>query len=129
MEHKLVFIYDGECPFCNHFAELLELKSNLPNISFLNGRDYLTKMNNLYAKGYDLDKGAILIKDDEILHGASAISWICSQLKNPSDTMLEIIRAVFSSPKRTFFLFPILIWSRRVALFLKGVPNKLISKA
>ena len=31
MENKLIFIYDGECPFCSKFAALLELKSNLPD--------------------------------------------------------------------------------------------------
>ena len=37
-ESTLTFIYDGECPFCNHFAELLELKSKINNISILDGR-------------------------------------------------------------------------------------------
>ena len=27
MTSNYTFIYDGECPFCNHFAELLEIKS------------------------------------------------------------------------------------------------------
>ena len=38
MNTKLTFIYDGECPFCNHFAELLELKSKINKISILDGR-------------------------------------------------------------------------------------------
>ena len=35
MEDRLTFIYDGECPFCNHFAELIELKSKLSDISII----------------------------------------------------------------------------------------------
>ena len=38
MNTNLTFIYDGECPFCNHFAELLELKSKINKISILDGR-------------------------------------------------------------------------------------------
>ena len=38
MNANLTFIYDGECPFCNHFAELLELKSKINKISILDGR-------------------------------------------------------------------------------------------
>jgi len=124
MENKLIFIYDGECPFCNHFAELLELKSNLNGIEIRDGRRNLSYLKELLKKGFDLDKGAILIKGEEILHGSEAINWICSQIKDPSDKLLEIIRLLFSSKERTSLFFPLLIWSRRLLLILKGVPLK-----
>ena len=127
MSPKLVFIYDGECPFCNHFAELLELKSGLPGISIMNGRENLSELNTLLEKGFDLDHGAILLKGTEIMHGAIAINWICSQIKEPSDSLLKIIAFTFSSNKRTDFLFPFLLFARRSLLFLKGVPVKLVS--
>ena len=61
LESKLVFIYDGQCPFCNHFAELLELKSNLRNIQVQNARENAAGI----PIGYDMDtKGALLLKDD-----------------------------------------------------------------
>ena len=124
MENKLIFIYDGECPFCNHFAELLELKSNLNGIEIRDGRKNLSYLKGLLKKGFDLDKGAILIKGEEILHGSEAINWICSQIKDPSDKLLEIIRLLFSSKERTSLFFPLLIWSRRLLLILKGVSLK-----
>ena len=73
MNTDLIFIYDGECPFCNHFAELLELKSKINKISILDGRKNLKLVNNLLEKGYNIDKGAILLKDDEIFHGADVV--------------------------------------------------------
>ena len=44
----------------------------------------------LYDKGFDIDKGAILINEDQILHGAQAINFICSKIKEPSDSLLNI---------------------------------------
>ena len=38
---SFTFIYDGECPFCNHFAELLELKSKVSNIYLHNKNNFL----------------------------------------------------------------------------------------
>ena len=35
MTSNYTFIYDGECPFCNHFAELLEIKSKVNNIKIV----------------------------------------------------------------------------------------------
>ena len=120
MSAKSLFIYDGECPFCNHFAQLIELKSSLPEFEILDGRKDLALLSQLYKQGYDLNNGAILLNNEKIIHGAQAISWICSELKDPSDSLLEVLRIIFTSNKRTNFLFPFLLWGRRLSLTLKG---------
>ena len=120
MLEKNLFIYDGECPFCNHFAQLLELKCSLSDFEILDGRENLALLTKLYKQGYDLNKGAILISQGKIMHGAEAINWICSEIKEPSDSLLEVIKIIFTSNKRTNFLFPFLLWGRRLSLTLKG---------
>ena len=120
MSDKSLFIYDGECPFCNHFAQLLELKSCLPDFEILDGRKNLALLSQLYKQGYDLNKGAILISNGDIMHGANAINWICSEINEPSDSLLEVLRIIFSSNKRTSFLFPLLLLGRRFSLTFKG---------
>ena len=126
MTTNYTFIYDGECPFCNHFAELLEIKSKIKNIEILDGRKNLTLINSLLKKGYDLDKGAILLKDENIFHGAEAINTICKQVKNPSSNLLFLLSRVFKSTKRTNLLFPLLVRARRVALISKGISTSLL---
>tara|TARA_Y100001968_G_C19389566_1_gene734803 strand:+ start:679 stop:1080 length:402 start_codon:yes stop_codon:yes gene_type:complete len=120
MTERSLFIYDGECPFCNHFAELLELKSSIPDFEILDGRKNLPLLSKLYKQGYDLNNGAILISNETILHGPDAISMICSDIREPSDSLLELLRIIFISNKRANFLFPILLWARRFSLTLKG---------
>ena len=56
MTSNFTFIYDGECPFCNHFAQLLELKSNLPSLELLDGRKNIDLLTKLYNQGYCLNK-------------------------------------------------------------------------
>ena len=126
MYKNLTFIYDGECPFCNHFAELLELKSKIKNISIIDGRKNPKIINSLLAKGYDIDKGAVLLKDDAILHGAEAINKICNQIDNPSGRLLKLLSSIFKSNKRTNLLFPLLVRARRLALISKGVSTSLV---
>ena len=120
MSEKSLFIFDGECPFCNHFAQLIELKSSLPEFEILDGRKNLALLTQLYNQGYDLNKGAILIINENIMHGADAINWICSEIKDPSDSLLELIRIIFSSNSMSKILFPLLLWSRLLLLTLKG---------
>ena len=126
MNSNYTFIYDGECPFCNQFAELLEIKSKITNIKILDGRKNLTLINSLLDKGYDLDKGAILLKDEDIFHGAEAINTICKQINNPSSSLLLLLSKIFKSNKRTKVLFPFLIRARRLALISKGVSTSLV---
>ena len=128
MSDKTLFIYDGECPFCNHFAQLLELKSSIPSLQIIDGRENLEQLTELYKKGYDLNKGAIIIRNGKIMHGADAISWICSELNEPNDSLLEILRIIFISNKRSKVLFPFLLWGRRILLTLKGKVWQPVSK-
>ena len=126
MTTNYTFIYDGECPFCNHFAELLEINSKIKNIKILDGRKNLPLINSLLKKGYDLDKGAILLKDENIFHGAEAINTICKQINNPSSNLLLLLSRVFKSTKRTNLLFPLLVRARRFALISKGISTSLL---
>tara|TARA_Y100000994_G_scaffold55545_1_gene44888 strand:- start:57 stop:437 length:381 start_codon:yes stop_codon:yes gene_type:complete len=126
MTSNYTFIYDGECPFCNHFAELLEIKSKINNIKIIDGRKNLTLINSLLDKGYDLDKGAILLKDEDIFHGAEAINTICKEINNPSSSLLLLLSRVFKSNKLTKVLFPILIRARRLALISKGISTSIV---
>ena len=102
MNEDLTFIYDGECPFCNHFAELLELKSKIKHISILDGRKNHKIINSLLKKGYDIDKGAILLSGDDIFHGAEAINTICNQINNPSGRLLKLSLIHISEPTRPY---------------------------
>ena len=122
---SFTFIYDGECPFCNHFAELLEIKSKIKNIKILDGRKNPDLIKKLLRKGYDLDKGAILLRGDEIYHGSNAINLICKEIIHPSDKLLKILSLIFKSKERTNIIFPFLVRARRLALISKGVSTSL----
>jgi len=124
-ESGFTFIYDGECPFCNHFAELLEIKSKIKNITILDGRKNPDLIKKLLRKGYDLDKGAILLRGDEIYHGSNAINLICKEIIHPSDKLLKILSLIFKSKERTNIIFPFLVRARRLALISKGVSTSL----
>tara|TARA_Y100000589_G_C26700383_1_gene445454 strand:+ start:48 stop:431 length:384 start_codon:yes stop_codon:yes gene_type:complete len=123
---SFTFIYDGECPFCNHFAELLELKSKVNDVSILDARKNPKLIKDLLIKGFDIDKGAILLHKDKIFHGHEAINTICNQIKNPSSKLLKLLSITFKSSKRAKLIFPFLVTARRFALISKGVSTSLV---
>ncbi len=122
-DSQMIFIYDGECPFCKHFAELLELKSELTNLEIKNARDCPPEI----PPGYDMDiNGAILIQNQKFYTGPQAINLICNQIKTPSDSLLSFLKIIFKSSSRTSLIFPLLIRARRIALIVKGVSRKIL---
>ena len=124
-ETSFTFIYDGECPFCNHFAELLELRSKIKDILIVDGRKNPDLIKKLLSKGYDLDNGAILLNGNDIYHGSSAINMICKEIINPSSKLLKMLSLIFKSKERTNFIFPFLLRARRLTLISKGVSTSL----
>ena len=115
-----VFVFDGDCPFCNHFAELSELKSGIQSLQIRDGRKDLPLLRDLAKKGFNLRNGAILIDGENIFHGAEAIQWICSRM-NPSGDLLKVISPIMSNKRRVRILYPFLLFARRIALTIKGI--------
>ena len=92
----------------------------------MDGRKNLTLIKALLDKGYDLDKGAILLINEDIFHGADAINTICKQINKPSSSLLLLLSKVFKSTKRTNVIFPLLVRARRFALISKGISISLV---
>jgi len=124
-KENFTFIYDGECPFCNHFAELLELKSKIKKISIIDGRKNPELIKDLLQKGYDIDNGAVLYKGKEIYHGSGAINEVCKEIIDPSSNLLRLLSIIFKSNTRTKIIFPFLLRARRLSLIAKGVSTSL----
>jgi len=118
----LVLVYDGGCPFCRHFALRSELVGGLPNLEIRDGRSDHPLRAQLKARGLDLARGAVLLEGDQAWHGSAAIAELCRRL-NPSDPLLALLRHVFAVPPRARQIYPLLLWARRMALHVKGLPE------
>ena len=92
-----VLVFDGGCPFCRHFAELAELRSGIPNLAIRDGRSDHELRQQLRQQGWDLSRGAVVLAEGRVLHGAEAIQWICSRLE-PSAPLLQLLGLFGTSP-------------------------------
>ena len=116
-----VLVFDGGCPFCRHFAELAELRSGILNLAIRDGRSDHDLRRQLRQQGWDLSRGAVVLAEGRVLHGAEAIQWICCRLK-PSATLLQLLGPLMATPGRAQRLYPMLLLARRLALAVRGLP-------
>ena len=116
-----VLVFDGGCLFCRHFAELSELRSGIPELRIRDGRSDHQLRRQLAAEGWALRDGAVLLVDDQVLHGAAAIQWLCARMA-PSAALLQLLAPLMADPGRARRLYPLLLLARRMALALRGLP-------
>ncbi len=116
-----VLVFDGGCVFCRHFAELSELRSGIPGLQIRDGRADQALRQQLERRGYQLRDGAMVIDAERVLHGAEAIAWLCGRMA-PSAALLQLLAPVLAEPQRAEAIYPLLLFARRLALALRGLP-------
>ncbi|WP_043368512.1 DCC1-like thiol-disulfide oxidoreductase family protein [Cyanobium sp. PCC 7001] len=116
-----MLVFDGGCLFCRHFALLSELKGGIPDLQIRDGRADTALRHALAARGHHLRDGAMVLKGDQVWHGAEAIAWISSRMR-PSTALLQLLKLVMAERRRARWLYPLLLLARRSALAWRGLP-------
>lgn len=71
----LTVVYDGECPFCSRYVELMRLKERY-DVELVDARREHAKA---HGYGLDLNDGMIADLDGDVHYGADAV-WLLSML-------------------------------------------------
>lgn len=116
---KTVIVYDGECPFCTRFVEWQQLKDAVGPVTLLNAHDGGDLVSALWATGYDLNEGMVLIWNNQIFHGDDCVNRL-ALLSSGSGTFNRLNSIIFSSPRVSAFMYPILRTGRNAVLRLMG---------
>lgn len=114
---KLALYYDGECPFCSQYADMLKLKSCY-DLEILDAREDLSwkKCN----KDLKLDDGVLLIVDEICYQGVPALDMLL-KICQYRGFFFGLHRLIFSNSllgNGVYFIFKFL---RKVALYFKNI--------
>ncbi len=112
-------VYDGECPFCANYVELLSLREQFPGLVLVNAREEKDHeaVKKMLQAGFVVDEGMALIEDDTIFYGAAAIY----SLARPSNSVFGRLNWwIFKSQRRAVLLYPILKFGRSIVLKMLG---------
>jgi len=111
-------VYDGECPFCSAYVRMVRLRK-LANVHLLDAREAHPVVDELKARGFDLDEGMALKIGDAIYHGDECVHRL-ALLSGPSGLFNRFNFWVFRNEKRAKALYPALRAGRNLALRLLG---------
>ena len=114
-----VILYDGECPVCGEYLNLLKIRELVDEVRLVNARTRPDLVDGLRAAGYEINDGIVLAHQGGIVYGASALSVI-AQLGESERTINRASAAVFRVPLIGEIFYVVLKAGRKLLLRLLG---------
>ena len=122
-QRSALLIYDGECPFCSRYVQMLRLRDSI-DLRLVDAR--LAKAGNgapevleVVTAGFDLDEGMVLKLGAQLYHGDRCIQ-VLSSLSSSVGWTNRCFSAVFRSPRAAHVLYPVLRFLRNLTLRCLG---------
>lgn len=111
----VIVIYDGECPFCSRYVELVRLQKAAGQVLLLDARSKHELVQYVAQRGYDLNQGMVMLYGDQIFYGNECLHKI-ALLSTQSDLFNRVNAALFRHPKLAKFCYPLLRSCRNLIL-------------
>jgi predicted DCC family thiol-disulfide oxidoreductase YuxK len=112
---KTYVVYDGECPFCSSYVNLLRLREAAGPVVLLNAREDHPVVREVEQHGVVLDQEMALVMGNEIYSGGECINRL-ALMSTQSGVFNRLNAVLFSSPGFSKFAYPFLRCGRNLAL-------------
>ncbi len=104
---EVLLVYDHQCFVCDAYCRQAHIREEAGELRRVNARDASPLMEELTARGLDIDKGLVLKVDGDIYYGSDAIHEL-SLLSNRGNLFNRLTYWVFYSKKLAHIIYPIL---------------------
>ena len=111
-------IYDGDCPFCQAYVNMLRLKEQY-TVELVDARGDHKVLPEITAKGYDLDDGMVVEINGQFFHGDEAMTRM-ALMTTKSGLLRRLTKWTFTNKRRSRYLYPILRGGRNMTLKVLG---------
>lgn len=116
---EILLVYDKECPLCDSYCRMVRIRESLGMLRLVNARDAGPVMDEITAKGLDIDQGMVLKVDDVLYYGSDAIHAL-SLMSSPSGAFNRFNYWVFRSRRLSGMFYPVLRFFRNLFLKILG---------
>lgn len=114
-----IVVFDGECPLCRGFVERLEPAAG-QSFEYVDARSDAPIVDELKARGVDLDGGMVLRLDGNDYQGDRAVQML-AVLAKARGPLQRWMRWWLRSPRRAGASYPLLKAVRRALLSARGI--------
>lgn len=116
---EILIIYDGECPFCSRYVQMLRLQNAVSKVSLIDARSDPAYAREMLEKGMNIDDGMLVVYSDKLYYASDAVN-ILAILTTPSDAFNYLTAFLFKGKKTSRFLYPVCRFFRNSVLKVLG---------
>lgn len=118
---NVTIVYDGDCPICRTYMRYLHLKESVGTVEMVDARQPSPLMEDITARGYDLDKGFVVKVGDVFYSGADALH-VLSGLSSSATFLNRFAYRLFRNKRFSRFCYPFFKGVRSLVLRVSGIP-------
>lgn len=114
---KIEILYDGQCPICTDYCTKVQLKEGEGELVLLDARKKGELLDEVTAKGLDIDQGMVVRRDGQLFYGSEAMREIVKLKKKAGSAE----RFFFGGQKIAAVVYSVCKTARNVVLRVLGI--------
>lgn len=103
---EILLVYDRECPVCEAYCRRVRIPETVGTLRLVNAREPSAVMEEITARGLDIDQGMVLKVDDHLYYGADAIHAL-ARMSSRSNAFNRLSCRLFGSRARARIVYPV----------------------
>ena len=117
--NQVLLVYDRDCPVCHSYCQAVRIRKSLGALQIVNAREHSDILQEITARGLDIDVGMVLKLGEQLYYGADAIHAL-ALLSTRSGIFNRLNYWLFRSARLSRLLYPVLRSLRNLLLKLLG---------
>lgn len=118
----IYLLYDGQCPVCHTYVTKLRIEKAAGKFVLISAREPSALLDEVNAKGINIDEGMVLKMGNQLYHGKEAIHRL-ALLGTKSGVFNRINFLIFRSRTLSTLLYPLCKCARDILLWALRIPK------
>ncbi len=119
MKQKIYLVYDEECPLCDHYCRMVNIRKSVGELVLINAREDSLQMKQISDRGLDIDQGMVLIIDEAYYYASEAIN-VLALISSNNGLFNKFNQWCFKSKRLSRITYPLLRSFRNLLLKIMG---------
>lgn len=116
---EVLVVYDKQCPACDYYCNMVRIKESVGRVVLVDARDGGPVMEEITARGLDIDQGMVVKVGSELYYGSDAINVLALMGTNKG-FFNRLTYWSFRSRTLARVLYPVLRACRNLLLKIRG---------
>lgn len=116
-KEEILLVYDKQCPVCDNYCRLVHILETVGELRLVDARQSSTVMDEITARGWDIDQGMVLKAGGKMYYASDAIHAL-ALISSRSGIFNRLNYRLFKSRRLSRIIYPVLRFFRNLLLKL-----------